>query len=145
MICRTPGVGSPVAHTTHPPEARHAHQATQRHSAGNCPHDKAGCLHLLEIPAAGPRTLGNESLKASGIQDDPPLFPAWEFQNGHRGGGRHSAAFENAHVVVFDLEIQLSAVEVGGWPNTSLMRVSGGGAWDSREDRFITYFEKPTW
>ena len=115
-------------------------ESTQRHSAGNCPHDKAGCIHLLEIPT-GPRTLENESLKASGIQDDPPLFPDWQFRNGHRRGERHFEAFENAHVVVFDLETQLSAAEVGGWNKTSLMRVSCGVAWDSREDRFITYFE----
>ena len=44
-------------------------------------------------------------------------------------------------MVVFDLETQLGAAEVGGWNKTSLMRVSCGVAWDSREDRFITYFE----
>ena len=43
--------------------------------------------------------------------------------------------------MVFDLETQLSAAEVGGWNKTSLMRVSCGIAWDSRQDRFITFFE----
>ena len=48
---------------------------------------------------------------------------------------------QEPHVVVFDLETQLSAAEVGGWNKTYLMRMSGGIAWDSREDRFVTYLE----
>ena len=115
-------------------------ESTQRHSAGSPPHDKAGGIHLLEIPP-GPRTLEDEPLAASGIEDDPPLFPDWELRNEHGREERRFETNESAHVVVFDLETQLSAAEVGGWHNTSLMRVSCGVAWDSREDRFITYFE----
>ena len=115
-------------------------EPTQRRRTGSPPQDKAGCIHLLEIPT-GPRTLENESLKASGIEDDPPLFPDWELRNEHGREERPFETNESAHVVVFDLETQLSAAEVGGWNKTSLMRLSCGVAWDSREDRFITYFE----
>ena len=44
-------------------------------------------------------------------------------------------------MVIFDLETQLSAAEVGGWDKAELMRISCGIAWCSLEDRFITYFE----
>ncbi len=115
-------------------------EPTQRHSLGNRPHDKGGHIHLLEIPTEPP-TLENEWLAASGIEEDPPFLPDWQFRNGHRRGERRFEAVEGAHVVVFDLETQLSADEVGGWNNVSLMRVSCGVAWDSREARFITYFE----
>ena len=118
----------PIRKTTHHP------------TTGNRPCDNAGCIHLLEIPP-GPRTLEDELLAASGIEDDPPLFPDWELRNEHGREERRFETNESAHVVVFDLETQLSADEVGGWNKTSLMRVSCGVAWDSREDRFITYFE----
>jgi len=49
------------------------------------------------------------------------------------GGGR---------VVVFDLETQKGADEVGGWNNTHLMRVAVGVAHDSLEDRLIVYLDE---
>ena len=109
--------------------------------AGNHPLDKAGCIHLLEI-LTGRRGLDEESLAVSAIEEEPPLFADWELRE--EDGGEEAGRFETdgtPHVVVFDLETQLSAAEVGGWNKTSLMRVSCGIAWDSREDRFITYFE----
>ena len=109
--------------------------------AGNHPLDKAGCIHLLEI-LTGRRTLDEESLAVSDIEDEPPLFADWELANhDHREEENQSETLAGPHVVVFDLETQLSAAEVGGWNKTNLMRVSCGIAWDSREDRFITYFE----
>ena len=35
------------------------------------------------------------------------------------------------HIVIFDLETQLSAAEVGGWNKSHLMRISCGIVWDS--------------
>jgi DEAD/DEAH box helicase domain-containing protein len=43
--------------------------------------------------------------------------------------------------VIFDVETQRSAQEVGGWHNAHLMRISLAVAYDSREDRYITYRE----
>ena len=45
-------------------------------------------------------------------------------------------------VVVFDLETQRSAAEVGGWDQAHRMGVSVGIVWDSRLDQFVTYLEK---
>jgi DEAD/DEAH box helicase domain-containing protein len=44
-------------------------------------------------------------------------------------------------VVVFDLETQKSAADVGGWHNTHLMRVSVAVIYDSLEDRFLSFEE----
>ena len=107
--------------------------------AGNHPLDKAGCIHLLEL-LTGRRSLDEESLAVGAVEEEPPLFADWELKEEEE----EDAPLEtdgSPHVVVFDLETQLSAAEVGGWNKTSLMRVSCGIAWDSREDRFITYFE----
>ena len=114
-------------------------QPTQRRSAGHRSHHKAGCIHLPELP--GRRTLKNEPLAAVCLEDDPLLFPDRKLREEHLRDEKQFEALSNAHVVVFDLETQLSADEVGGWNRTSLMRVSCGVAWDSREDRFITFFE----
>jgi DEAD/DEAH box helicase domain-containing protein len=43
--------------------------------------------------------------------------------------------------LVFDLETQRSAEEVGGWHNTQLMRLALAVVWDEREQRFETYRE----
>jgi len=45
-------------------------------------------------------------------------------------------------IVVFDLETQLGADEVGGWNNTHLMRVAVGVAHDSLDGRYRVFFEK---
>ncbi len=44
-------------------------------------------------------------------------------------------------VVVFDLETQLSADEVGGWNNKHLMRVAVGVVHDSLDDSFKVFYE----
>ena len=115
-------------------------QPTRRRSAGNRSHHKAGCTHQLDIPTGRP-TLQDHPLAANGLEDVPPLLPNRQFRNEHGGEETRFDPIENAHVVVFDLETQLSAAEVGGWNKTSQMRVSCGVAWDSRDDRFITFFE----
>lgn len=43
--------------------------------------------------------------------------------------------------LVFDLETQRSAQEVGGWENIPEMKVSVGVVYDSRDAKFHTYFE----
>jgi DEAD/DEAH box helicase domain-containing protein len=105
--------------------------------AGNHPLDKPGCIHLLEL-LSGRAQLDAEALNVTDLDDEPPLFADWE-----------TVAEDvpvvpeelEQHVVVFDLETQLSAAEVGGWGKTYLMRVSCGIVWDSRTDEFTTYLE----
>jgi DEAD/DEAH box helicase domain-containing protein len=48
---------------------------------------------------------------------------------------------EPLRMVVFDLETQRSAEEVGGWGNTHLMRVSVGVVWDSRDGEYKVFYE----
>ena len=115
-------------------------QPTQHHSAGHSSNHKAGSIHPPEIPT-GRRTLENEPLAAVCLEDDPPLFPDRELGEEHLRDERPFEGIANAHVVVFDLETQLSAAEVGGWNRTSLMRVACGVAWDSFQDRCTTFFE----
>jgi len=43
--------------------------------------------------------------------------------------------------LVFDLETQRSALEVGGWDHIEEMRMSVGVVWDSAKARFFTYYE----
>ncbi len=104
--------------------------------AGNHPLDKAGCAHLLEL-LSGRASLDPKSLEVDGLEAEPPLFADWE-------GVEEEPPPDTdpeQHVVVFDLETQLSAAEVGGWNRTYLMRMSCGILWDSRRDEFVTYFE----
>ena len=105
--------------------------------AGNHPLDKAGCTHLLEL-LSGRARLDAESLEVDGLEAEPPLFADWESDD---EGDEPDGTDPEEHVVVFDLETQLSAAEVGGWNRTCLMRVSCGILWDSRGDEFVTYFE----
>jgi DEAD/DEAH box helicase domain-containing protein len=44
--------------------------------------------------------------------------------------------------VVFDLETQLSAQDVGGWQNAHLMRVAVGVVYDSHTDSYTAYDER---
>lgn len=60
------------------------------------------------------------------------------------GGGRQGARKGNSlpkHYVVFDLETQRSAVEVGGWHRAEAMGISVGVVYDSVQDTFSTYLE----
>ena len=47
-------------------------------------------------------------------------------------------------IIVFDLETQLSADEVGGWNNTHLMRIAVGVAHDSLDDSYKVFYEEDT-
>ncbi len=105
--------------------------------AGNKPLDKAGCVHLLEL-LTGRRELATEARQQEPIESEPPIYADWEEDV---GPPPDTDPLQEPHVVVFDLETQLSAAEVGGWNKTYLMRMSCGIAWDSREDRFVTYLE----
>jgi len=44
--------------------------------------------------------------------------------------------------LVFDLETQRSAQEVGGWGNIAEMKMSVGVLWDSNQQKFCIYYEE---
>ncbi len=44
--------------------------------------------------------------------------------------------------LVFDLETQRSAQEVGGWGNIAEMKMSVGVLWDSNQQKFCVYYEE---
>ena len=104
--------------------------------AGNVPLDKAGCIHLLQ------RLTGRERLEIShqpSAEDaaEAPLFAAWEVVE----TAAEEPPPQGPHLVVFDLETQRSAAEVGGWNRAYLMGLSLGIVWDSRQQAHTTYFE----
>jgi DEAD/DEAH box helicase domain-containing protein len=97
--------------------------------SGNMPLDKAAAVMLLEV------MLDRRTLEAASPPPEP--LPAEEKPEKPSGQDR----FKGRGVVVFDLETQRSARQVGGWHNAALMRVSVGVAWDSKKDAFIAYGE----
>ena len=105
--------------------------------SGNVPLDKAGCTHLLH------RLTGRE-LVDSGAQpfmeqaNEAPIFAAWEFPE----PAAEEPIPEGPHFVVFDLETQRSAAEVGGWNRAYLMGMSLAVVWDSRQQAHTTYLEE---
>lgn len=104
--------------------------------AANKPLDKDGAVLLLEL------LLGRKKISPAEVA---------EIDDGLEAGLKNMDKFlaalplqvkeEKKRIVYFDLETQRSAAEVGGWSNTHLMRVSVGVAYDSREDRFIEFYE----
>lgn len=95
---------------------------------GNRPIDKAGALDALDL-LLGDRTL---ALPAEAPLESPPAEPE----------ARVAAPAQPApRVVVFDLETQRGAEEVGGWHNAHLMRLALAVTWDSAEQRFDTFRE----
>ncbi|MFH1567264.1 MAG: Zn-binding domain-containing protein, partial [Gemmatimonadota bacterium] len=105
---------------------------------GNNPLDKAGAVHLLEL-LTGQRQLAPESMEVSELEAEPPVFADWESEQQAAAPGPEPG---EPHVVVFDLETQKSAAEVGGWDKAHLMRLSCGVVWDSRQQAFCTYHEQ---
>ena len=104
--------------------------------AGNVPLDKAGCLHLLRI-LTGRERLDLSSQSFVEDADEAPIFAAWEVVEAIP----EEPLPQGPHLVVFDLETQRSAAEVGGWNRAYLMGMSLGIVWDSHQQVHTTYFE----
>ena len=77
--------------------------------AGNVPLDKAGCVHLLQR-LTGRERLDLSNQPAAEDADEAPLFAAWEVAE----TAPQETAPQGPHLVVFDLETQRSAAEMGG-------------------------------
>jgi DEAD/DEAH box helicase domain-containing protein len=93
---------------------------------GNRPIDKAGAQDALELLLGR----GSIALPAEAARTPAPVPPP-------PAPGPEPAA----RVVVFDLETQRSASDVGGWHNVHLMRLALAVTWDSAERRFETFRE----
>jgi DEAD/DEAH box helicase domain-containing protein len=102
--------------------------------SGNKPLDKAAAVTVLEI------MLGRQSLAAGGAEA-PPQTTA-EAPAEAPPAPLPDDPWAGRRVVVFDLETQRSAADVGGWNRANLMRVSVGVAWDSASNRFTAYREE---
>jgi len=69
---------------------------------------------------------------AAAVQAPPAREPAPEIE---------APPVEQGSTLVFDLETQLSAEDVGGWGNCSKMRMALGVVYDVRRKAYRTYFE----
>jgi DEAD/DEAH box helicase domain-containing protein len=105
--------------------------------AGNVPLDKAGGIHLLKV-LTGRAHIDLGSPPPAVLDDEPPIFATWEDNKEPDA----TPVETGPRIVVFDLETQRSAAEVGGWDKAYLMRMSLGIVWDSHQREFRTYFEK---
>jgi DEAD/DEAH box helicase domain-containing protein len=97
--------------------------------SGNRPIDKEASVRVLEL------LTGCEALPA--VERRPAAPPGLA----ERRTAELSTEALPPRLLVFDLETQRSAVEVGGWHNAHLMRISLAVIHDSLEQRFTTFFE----
>ena len=72
------------------------------------------------------------------MEEEPPLFADWEDE----AEDEETPPEQGPRVVVFDLETQRSAAEVGGWNKAHMMGMSIGIVWDSHEQKCTSYFEE---
>ena len=98
-----------------------------RCGSGNRPLDKPQTVYVADL------ILGKEDL-AVGAVDTPDEAP-FETQPAARPPRRESAP------LIFDVETQRSAAEVGGWNNAHLMRVAIAVVFDCGSGEFTTYRE----
>jgi DEAD/DEAH box helicase domain-containing protein len=109
--------------------------------AGNVPLDKAGSIHLLKV-LTGKEKIDIKTLppsNADDTDDEPPMYADWEDEEGEED---EEMPEQGPRVVVFDLETQRSAAEVGGWNKAYMMGMSVGIVWDSHEKKCTSYFEE---
>ena len=97
--------------------------------SGNRPIDKEASVRVLEL------LTGQHELPALDAASRAPR-PLPEPREPEAG-----ASPPPPRLLVFDLETQRSAEEVGGWHNAHLMRISLAVIYDSLEKRFTTFYE----
>ncbi len=91
--------------------------------SGNKPLDKKASIKILQMLLES----NNEKM----MYEDKMLIIDKKKQSSNK----------NYRIVVFDLETQKGADEVGGWKNAHLMKVSVAVAYDSFLDRFFVFME----
>ena len=114
---------------------------------GNKPLDKAGAKELVRRLKA--RLAGSKVVEAAALEA-APAPPAWNAGSQSpppspstppRPAPAASALPQGGDIVVFDLETQYLAAEVGGWDNTAAMKVSVAVLWSVKEQSFRQYTE----
>jgi len=96
---------------------------------GNRPIDKPGAVEALGM------LLGREPLP------DFPESPALDLPLPAPLRKALDPVGPPPRLMMFDLETQRSAADVGGWHNAHLMRMALGVVWDSADDAFHTFHE----
>ncbi|MBT8339048.1 MAG: DUF1998 domain-containing protein, partial [Desulfatitalea sp.] len=95
--------------------------------SGNDPIDKGGAAMLLELLCRHQPAVSAPGQAAIAPAADLPMT--------------HSNRWATEKYVVFDLETQRSAQEVGGWHRADRMRISCGVVYDAERDHFSVYTE----
>jgi DEAD/DEAH box helicase domain-containing protein len=98
--------------------------------AGNKPLDKKSAIMVLDDLLSPPE---EEKSEAMSPKEPVKTSPQWHYD------ARKIPA--NRRILVFDLETQLSAEEVGGWSAIRLMRLALGGIFDSQDGEVHFYDE----
>jgi DEAD/DEAH box helicase domain-containing protein len=109
--------------------------------SGNKPLDKKACLKTLDLllDKNGAPAMTSEDSTQKVVQRRPAVKA--KKSSTPRSLVIPELAMRKKKVVVFDLETQKLAQEVGGWRNVSQMRLSLGVAY-TEEDGFTTYTEE---
>ncbi len=110
---------------------------------GNVPLDKLGCINLLQYLNGEKeviKTVNDHHVEATTRVVDK-RSGAHLLNNKEDNYHSQLPLVEKKDVVIFDLETQLSAQEVGGWHNAHLMRISLGVVYERLNNKFITYYE----
>ncbi|MEW6516383.1 MAG: DEAD/DEAH box helicase [candidate division FCPU426 bacterium] len=107
----------------------------------NQPLDKQACQMLLA--AASRETVGDWRVSKSGIlQSSAPESGPPVLNQPEPVSPEPLAAARPFHLVVFDVETQRSAAEVGGWDRADLMGLSLAVAYDHSTGAYTTYREE---
>ena len=102
---------------------------------GNKPLDKAAACRVLAV------LLGEERVEARSLPITIPLPPPPAPERPPRKHGITRGVPTADGVLVFDLETQRSAEEVGGWWNTAKMGIALAVVYDVARSTYRTYFE----
>ena len=98
-----------------------------------------GCPSCIHSPKCGS---GNKPLDKRASIEILRMLLSKEFRlNNKRPSLKKEREKRDYRIIVFDLETQKGAHEVGGWKNAHLMRVSVAVAYDSFSDRYFTFME----
>ncbi|MBZ0266214.1 DEAD/DEAH box helicase [bacterium] len=125
---------------------------------GNIPLDKNGSIRLLEHLTGGEILKPTEEIVISEV-GDKPLKTIEVSSTKNNGKARKPSVkkvvdkeatpppmisleeLDKHDLVIFDVETQLSAKEVGGWHNAHLMRVALAVLYERQTKKYITYLE----
>ena len=114
--------------------------------SGNKPLDKHAAIHILEYLSGRQKVANREKNVATGADIIvKPLHKKKENKKTVEERNVTEPDYYNpspeSRVVIFDLETQKSAADVGGWGNIHLMELAVAVVYDSVEKKYIRYWE----